>query len=133
MNFPEGLKYTKEHEWAQIIKNGGQKARVGITDYAQDQLGDVVYVELPKVGGFVKKMEPFGVVESVKAVSDLFAPVSGKVLEINESLTKTPEKVNKDPYGEGWMIVVEMVDAEEAKDLLDPDQYKAFVEEEAKK
>ncbi len=133
MTIPEDLRYTKEHEWAQIIKNDGQTVRVGITDYAQDQLGDVVYVELPKVGAFVKKMEPFGVVESVKAVSDLYAPVTGKVVEVNGSLTKAPEKVNKDPYGEGWMIIVEMMDAGEAKELLTAVQYRAYVEEEAKK
>ena len=129
MTFPEDLRYTKEHEWARVE---GQKARAGITDYAQDQLGDIVYVELPKVGTFVKKMEPFGVVESVKAVSDLYAPVSGKVLETNEALVKAPEKVNKDPYGEGWMIVVEMLDAGEVNGLFTVEQYKAYVAEEAK-
>jgi len=127
MTFPEELKYTKEHEW---IKVEGNKGRVGITDYAQHQLGDVVYVELPKPGAFVKKMEPFGVVESVKAVSDLYSPVSGKVLEINESLVKAPEKVNKDPYGEGWMIVVEIMDPAELNDLFAVDAYRKYVSEE---
>jgi len=127
MTFPEELKYTKEHEW---IKVEGNKGRVGITDYAQHQLGDVVYVELPKPGAFVKKMEPFGVVESVKAVSDLYSPVSGKVLEINESLVKAPEKVNKDPYGEGWMIIVEIMDPPELNDLFAVDAYRKYVSEE---
>ena len=127
MTFPEELKYTKEHEW---IKVEGNRGRVGITDYAQHQLGDVVYVELPKPGAFVKKMEPFGVVESVKAVSDLYSPVSGKVLEINESLVKAPEKVNKDPYGEGWMIVVEIMDPAELNDLFAVDAYRKYVSEE---
>jgi len=129
MTFPEELKYTKEHEW---VKVEGNKGRVGVTDYAQHQLGDVVYVELPKPGAFVKKMEPFGVIESVKAVSDLFSPVSGKVIEINESLVKAPEKVNKDPYGEGWMIIVEMMDPAELNDLFAVDAYRKYVEEESK-
>lgn len=130
MTYPEELKYTKEHEW---IKVEGQKGKVGITDYAQDQLGDVVYVELPKPGAFVKKMEPFGVVESVKTVSDLYSPVSGKVLEANDAVVKAPELVNKSPYGDGWMIAVEIGDPAELNDLLNAADYKKYVEEESKK
>ncbi len=130
MTFPDGLKYTKEHEW---LKMEGGKGKVGITDYAQDQLGDIVYVELPKVGSFVKKMEPFGVVESVKTVSDLYSPVSGKVLEANDGVVKAPETINKEPYGAGWMIVVEVLDQSELTDLLSAEQYGTYVEEEAKK
>ena len=101
-NIPADLKYTKEHEWA---KREGDKVRVGITHFAQEQLGDVVFVELPKVGTKVTSHKTFGVVESVKAVSDLYAPISGEVLETNTALTKTPELVNRDPYGRGWMLV----------------------------
>ncbi|OGO42972.1 MAG: glycine cleavage system protein H, partial [Chloroflexi bacterium RBG_16_57_9] len=104
MDVRQGLKYTKEHEWAKVE---GNRARVGITDYAQHQLGDVVYVELPKVGAKVEHMKTFGVVESVKAASDLFSPVGGTVVEINNRLEDEPELVNNDPYGAGWMIVIE--------------------------
>src|SRR6184192_1217633 len=109
-NVPVDLRYTKEHEWAKLE---GDKARIGITAFAQEQLGDVVFVELPKVGARVTATRTFGVVESVKAVSDLFAPVSGEVLEINGELVKKPEMVNSDPYGQGWMIVVKLDDAKE--------------------
>src|SRR5712691_5432553 len=102
-NVPKELKYTREHEWA---KQEGDRVRVGITDYAQEQLGDVVFVELPKVGAKVTASKAFGVVESVKAVSDLFAPVSGEVVETNAELTQKPETVNQDPYGRGWMLVI---------------------------
>src|SRR6266700_3556058 len=107
-NVPADLRYTKEHEWAKLE---GDKARVGITAFAQEQLGDVVFVELPKVGAKVSAMKPFGVVESVKAVSDLFAPLTGEVVEINAELPKKPEAVNADPYGKGWMIVVKLASA----------------------
>jgi len=127
MNFPEDLKYTRDHEWARVK---GNRVTVGITDFAQDQLGDVVYVELPDVGDMVKKGEAFGVVESTKAVSDLFAPVSGKVIEVNDPLTDAPETVNDDPYEEGWMIVVEAANPSEQSDLLDAAAYEKFVEEE---
>jgi len=127
MNFPEDLKYTRDHEWARVK---GNRVTVGITDFAQDQLGDVVYVELPDVGDTVKKGEAFGVVESTKAVSDLFAPVSGKVVEVNDPLTDAPETVNEDPYEEGWMIVVEVANPAEQSDLLDAASYEKFVEEE---
>jgi glycine cleavage system H protein len=126
MNFPEDVRYTKEHEW---VRAKGAQLVVGITDFAQDQLGDVVFVELPDVGDTVKKGESFGVVESTKAVSELFAPVSGKVVEVNDPLTDAPETINEDPYEEGWMIVVEPSDAKEVETLMDATAYKAFVEE----
>ena len=105
---PADLRYTREHEWAKVE---GDRARIGITAFAQEQLGDVVFVELPKVGAQVTGMKTFGVVESVKAVSDLFAPLTGEVVEINAALVKKPETVNSDPYGEGWMIVVKLAEA----------------------
>jgi glycine cleavage system H protein len=126
MNFPEDLKYTREHEWARMK---GTKVVVGITDFAQDSLGDVVYVELPTVGDEVKRGESFGVVESTKAVSELFAPVSGKVVEVNDPLVEAPETVNEDPYEEGWMIAIEPSDPKELSDLLDVKAYVAFVDE----
>ncbi|HSB20678.1 MAG TPA: glycine cleavage system protein GcvH [Anaeromyxobacteraceae bacterium] len=128
MTFPEDLKYTREHEWCRVK---GNRAVVGITDHAQDALGDIVYLELPEVGDLVKKGEAFGVVESTKAVSDLFAPVSGKVVEVNDPLADSPETINEDPYEEGWMIQVEFGDAAEMSDLLDATAYRKFVEEEA--
>jgi glycine cleavage system H protein len=126
MNFPEDLKYTKEHEWARLK---GGRVTVGVTDFAQDQLGDVVYVELPAVGDEVKRGESFGVVESTKAVSELFAPVSGKVVEVNDPLVEAPETVNDDPYEEGWMIAIEPTDPKELAELLDVKAYAAFVAE----
>ena len=125
---PAELKYTKEHEWA---KREGDRIRVGITEYAQEQLGDVVFVELPKVGAKVTAHKAFGVVESVKAVSDLFAPISGEVVEINAELPQKPETVNKDPYGKGWMIVVKPSSAAEWDQLLSAQQYEQFVAEAA--
>jgi len=127
MNFPEDLKYTRDHEWARVK---GNRVTVGITDFAQDQLGDVVYVELPDVGDTVKKGEAFGVVESTKAVSDLFAPVSGKVVEVNDPLGDAPETINDDPFEEGWMIVVELASPSDLDDLMDAAAYEKFVEEE---
>jgi len=126
MNFPEGLKFSKEHEWVLV---DGEVALVGITEYAQEELGDVVYVELPEVGEKITKDDPFGSVESVKAVSDLFAPVSGTVVEVNDSLPDGPEVVNEDPYGDGWMIKVKMTDKEELKDLLDPEEYAEYIDQ----
>ena len=126
MDFPEDLRYTREHEWA---RTKGGTVVVGITDFAQDQLGDVVYVELPDVGDPVKKGESFGVVESTKAVSELFAPLSGKVVEVNDPLSDAPETVNEDPYEEGWMIVIEPSDPKELDELMDAKAYRAFVEE----
>ena len=125
-NVPPELKYTRDHEWA---KKEGPRIRVGITAYAQEQLGDVVFVELPKVGAKVTQRQSFGVVESVKAVSDLFAPVSGEVVEVNGELPKVPETVNADPYGRGWMIVVAPSAAGEWDGLLDAAGYEAFLAE----
>ncbi len=126
MEIPEDLRYTREHEWA---RRKGTAVVVGITDFAQDQLGDVVYVELPDVGDAVKKGESFGVVESTKAVSELFSPVTGKVIEVNDPLGDAPETINDDPYEEGWMIVVEPSDSKELESLMDAKAYRSFVEE----
>ena len=123
-NVPTDLKYTREHEWA---KQEGARVRVGITAYAQEQLGDVVFVELPKVGAKVAAHKPFGVVESVKAVSDLFAPVSGEVVEANGELPNKPETVNQDPYGKGWMIVIAPSNKGEWDQLLTAAQYEEFL------
>ena len=123
-NVPGNLKYTREHEWA---KQEGDRVRVGVTAYAQDQLGDVVFVELPKVGAKVTASKNFGVVESVKAVSDLFAPVSGEVVEVNGELPQKPETVNQDPYGKGWMIVVKPSNQAEWDQLLTAQQYEEFL------
>lgn len=122
--YPKELRYSKEHEWAKVE---GTRVRVGITKFAADRLSDVVYVELPKVGSEVAFMQTFGVVESVKAVSDLYSPVSGKVVEINQALVEKPEVINTDPYGEAWMIVVEPRDPGELKQLLDADAYMALI------
>jgi len=127
MEFPEDLKYTKEHEWV-LIEAG--TATVGITDYAQDQLGDIVFVELPAVGDKVSKEDAFGVVESVKAVSDIYAPLSGKVLEVNDDLPDNPEMLNEDPYGDGWIIKIELTDPEEIEDLMTSVEYEQYVAEE---
>jgi glycine cleavage system H protein len=127
MEVPKELRYSREHEWVAVEEN---IATIGITDYAQEQLGDVVYVELPAVGTPVKKDEAFGVVESVKAVSDIYAPVSGTITEVNGSLPESPETVNENPYGAAWMIRVEMSDSRELDDLMTAAQYKKFVEEE---
>jgi glycine cleavage system H protein len=123
-NVPAELKYTRDHEWS---KKEGERIRVGITAFAQEQLGDVVFVELPKVGAKVSQRQAFGVVESVKAVSDLFAPVSGEVTEVNSELPTAPETVNQDPYGRGWMIVVKPSNASEWDQLLTPVQYEEFI------
>jgi glycine cleavage system H protein len=125
---PAELRYTKEHEWA---KREGDRIRIGITHYAQEQLGDVVFVELPKTGSKVTAHQAFGVVESVKAVSDLFAPVSGEVVETNGELPQKPETVNKDPYGKGWMIVVKPSNAGEWDQLLSAQDYEKFIAEAA--
>ena len=119
-SYPADLRYTREHEWAKVE---GNRARVGITHFAQDQLGDVVFVELPKVGTRVRQLSSFGVVESVKAVSDLFAPLSGEVVEVNGRLNERPEAVNRDPYGEGWLIVITLEDPAEVDTLLTAAQY----------
>ena len=123
-NVPAYLKYTPEHEWA---KKEGERIRVGITAFAQDQLGDVVFVELPKVGAKVSQRQSFGVVESVKAVSDLFAPVSGDVTEVNAALGNAPETVNQDPYGQGWMIVIKPSNPAEWDQLLTAANYEELI------
>jgi glycine cleavage system H protein len=123
--YPADLRYTREHEWARV---DGSRARVGITHFAQDQLGDVVFVELPKVGTRVRQMQTFGVVESVKAVSDLFAPLSGEVVEVNQGLVEHPEQVNRDPYGEGWLIVIALADPKELNALLGAADYEKYLE-----
>jgi glycine cleavage system H protein len=125
-NVPPELRYTREHEWA---KPEGERVRIGITAFAQEQLGDVVFVELPKVGARVTAMRTFGVVESVKAVSDLFAPVTGEVVEVNAELTKKPETVNQDPYGQGWMIVVKLDDPAELDRLMSAQEYERLIED----
>jgi glycine cleavage system H protein len=127
MKFPKKLRYTREHEWVLIE---GNQATVGITDFAQHELGEVVYVELPKVGDSVTKDEPFGVVESVKAASDVYAPVSGEVSESNDDLVSSPELINDDPYGDAWLIRVEMSDPSEVEHLMTAQDYKDYVEEE---
>jgi glycine cleavage system H protein len=121
---PADLRYTSEHEWA---KTEGGRVRVGITAYAQEQLGDVVFVELPKTGAKVTQRQGFGVVESVKAVSDLFAPLDGTVAEVNEALRQAPELVNQDPYGKGWMIVVTPSQPAQLEALMTAAQYEAFI------
>ncbi len=126
MDVPEGLKYTREHEW---IKMEGNTGRVGITHYAQDQLGDVVFVELPKKGRQLRQMESFGVVESVKAVSDLYCPVGGEIVEVNGELERKPEMVNADPYGAGWMIEVKITQAKDLDNLLSASEYSAYLKQ----
>jgi len=124
MNIPENLKYTKDHEW---IRVEGDTAIVGITDFAQGELGDIVYVEVESVDEDITKDEVFGTVEAVKTVSDLFMPLSGTVTEFNEKLDDEPELVNSDPYGEGWMVKVQLSDLEEITDLLDSEAYKTLI------
>jgi glycine cleavage system H protein len=126
MAYPKDYKYTKEHEWLQVSDNTGL---VGITDHAQQALGDIVFVELPKVGAALEKDKPFGTVESVKAVSELYAPVSGKVVAINESLNQAPEEVNKDAH-RAWMIKIELANKDDVKSLLSADDYERYVAEE---
>ncbi|MEN9723357.1 MAG: hypothetical protein RJB38_1343 [Pseudomonadota bacterium] len=122
MRFPEGLKYTKDHEW---LKVDGKIATIGITDHAQSALGDIVYVDLPKVGRELKAHETFGVVESIKAVSDLYSPAAGKVLEVNSSLIDDPSQINRDPHDKAWMIKMEL--SAEAQDLMEAGNYEAYV------
>jgi glycine cleavage system H protein len=126
VEYPEGLKYSREHEW---VKVDGGRARVGITDYAQDALGDVVFVQLPEPGTTVTAAQSCGEVESTKSVSDVYSPVSGRVVETNAALTDTPELVNSSPYGDGWMFVGEMSDPAELESLLDAAAYRRLTEE----
>ena len=127
-NTPEDLSYTKDHEW---VRQSGERATVGITDHAQQQLGDVVYVELPKVDDKFEAGEPFGSVESVKAVSEIYMPVSGVVVEVNSALNDAPEKVNSDPYGDGWMIVIKPDNPSQLDGLLTAAEYEDYIKEEA--
>ncbi|MFC2947183.1 glycine cleavage system protein GcvH [Virgibacillus sediminis] len=126
MSLPQDLLYSKEHEW---VKKEGDNVRVGITDFAQDELGDIVFVELPAPGDVLKVDEPFGSVESVKTVSELYAPISGKVVEVNEELEDSPEFVNESPYEKAWMVVIEPSSTTELDDLLSPEQYAEITEE----
>ena len=127
MDLPTELKYTMEHEWVGLE---GREVTVGITSHAQEELGDIVFLEFPAVGKGVEKGKTFGVVESVKAVSDLYSPVSGKVVRVNEELLDTPEAVNSDPYGKGWMVVIEVSGEEKLEGLLTAANYEAYVLEE---
>lgn len=126
MNIPKELKYSREHEWVRV---DGNRATVGITDFAQHQLGDVVFVEVPAAGAAVTAGKPFSVVESVKAVSDIYAPLSGKIVEANDALADAPETVNSDPYGAGWIAVIELSDPGELAALLDSEGYEKFTAE----
>lgn len=124
MNFPEELKYTKDHEW---IRTDGTTGVIGITDFAQSELGDIVYVELPAVGTTIQQGASFGTVEAVKAVSDLYAPASGTVLEVNPTLSDHPEIINKDPYNEGWLVKISLSTPKELEQLLDSTAYRSLV------
>lgn len=124
MNIPAELKYTKDHEW---IKINGDTATIGITDFAQGELGDIVYIDINTVGETVAREAVFGTVEAVKTVSDLFMPVDGEVLEVNSKLEGNPESVNQDPYGDGWMVKIKITNASQVNDLLSADQYKAVI------
>lgn len=126
MDIPNDLKYTKEHEWLRV---DGDIAEIGITDYAQGELGDVVFVELPEKGSEVKEMEPFGTIEAVKAVSELFSPVTGTVEDVNSKIEEDAGIINRDPYGDGWMIKVKVANVSEFDGLLSADQYKDLIEE----
>lgn len=126
MNFPTNVKYTSEHEW---IRLEGEEAYVGITDYAQDQLGDIVFVDVTAEGETLEKGEVFGTIEVVKTVSDLFLPVGGEVLEVNPALEENPELVNKDPYGEGWLVRIRPSDPSEMDELMDAEAYKQIINE----
>lgn len=126
MNFPENLLYTKDHEW---IKIEGENAVIGITDFAQKELGDIVYVEVDTVGETLDQEETFGTIEAVKTVSDLFMPVSGEIVEFNETLESSPDKVNQDPYGDGWIIKIKLTDAAQKDSLLTVSQYKELIGE----
>lgn len=124
MLIPEDLKYTKEHEWARIE---GDIATIGITDFAQSELSDIVYVELPAVGSAVEQMEPFGSIEAVKTVADLYAPLSGEVIEVNEELENNPGIINEDPYGLGWIIKIRITNPEEINNLMSAEEYKKLI------
>lgn len=124
MNFPSDLKYTKDHEW---VKINGNEATVGVTDFAQQELGDIVYIDISTVGETVEQEQVFGTIEAVKTVSDLFMPISGKVLEANKDIDSAPESVNNDPYGKGWIIKMSITDAKQLDGLLSVDAYKKLI------
>ena len=124
MNVPSNLKYTKDHEWIRIE---GEIGFVGVTDFAQGELGDIVFVEIETVGETLKREEVFGTVEAVKTVSDMFMPVSGEILEMNAAIEDTPDVINKDPYGKGWMVKIKITNPSEVNDLLTPEKYKTLV------
>lgn len=126
MSIPKELRYSEEHEW---VKVEGDKVRVGITDFAQSELGDIVFVELPEVGAEVKADEPFGSVESVKTVSELYAPISGKVVEVNEDLSDSPEYVNESPYEKAWMVLIEPTNASDVDKLMTAEEYENMIKE----
>jgi glycine cleavage system H protein len=126
MNFPNDLKYTKDHEW---IRVEGEFAFVGVTDFAQHELGDIVYLEIDTVGDTLAQEETFGTIEAVKTVSDMFMPVGGEILEVNPGLDSKPEMVNQDPYGEGWMIKIKLTNPAEVNDLMTADEYKKTIED----
>ena len=130
MDFPEALSYTNEHEWVEVLEEG-KVARVGITDFAQDALGDVVYVDIPEIGTEVRAGQPFGEVESTKSVSDVFAPVTGTVVQRNDKLGDEPALVNDAPYGDGWMVAIQMTDPSELAQLLTAEAYRTFTEADA--
>ena len=124
MNFPENLKYTKDHEWISVE---GDVATVGVTDFAQSELGDIVFVDISTAGQTINQHEVFGTVEAVKTVSDLYMPVSGEIMEVNDHLSSTPESVNSDPYGSGWMVRMRLIDASQVDALMSADDYKAMI------
>ena len=124
MNIPNDLKYTKEHEW---VRTDGDILTVGITDHAQSELGDIIFIEFPELNKLISKDEPFGTIEAVKTVADLFAPVTGKILEINEALEDSPELVNSDTYGQGWIVKITDIDYSQFDDLLDSEKYKGMI------
>jgi glycine cleavage system H protein len=124
MNVPENLLYTKDHEWLRVE---GENGYIGITDFAQSELGDIVFIEIETLGETIEKGEVFGTIEAVKTVSDMFMPVGGEILEVNPALGESPDVVNKDPYGKGWMIRIKISDPSELAELLDPEKYKALL------
>ena len=124
MNIPQSLKYTKEHEW---VREDGDTVTVGITDHAQGELGDIIFVEFPEIGQKIQRDEPIGTIEAVKTVADLFAPISGTVIEINETLDDSPESVNNDPYGDGWMVKISVSEPGELDNLMSADQYQEMI------
>lgn len=128
MNFPEDLKFSKEHEWVRV---NGNIATIGVSDYAQDQLGEVVFVELPDEGEEFEKDDAFGVIESVKSVNDIYAPLSGRIVEVNDPVVDSPEIVNEDPYVEGWLVKIEISDPKELSELMSAKDYEAYIKEES--